>query len=220
MPNCRGASFPCRHRHLHPVRRGGAHLRDRLVAPARARLREHDAGGLSDPHWVLRRDGDRRSTRWPDRRSGPLTAALLRTPRDRPRGGRARHAAHVPADRRSLSRHLSVTRGDALAGHRAPRPRGPGARTGDDHDGRHVPGPGPPLHQIGGARPGVRAALFGQYARRRGGHVDRRHRAHRALRSERRAADRGDVLGHRRDRGPVAGPWRSRTSRRPRRRIR
>src|SRR5258706_2439079 len=41
-----------RARDLHPVRRGRADVRGGLVPPARARVRQHDAGGLDDPHPV------------------------------------------------------------------------------------------------------------------------------------------------------------------------
>ena len=58
-------------RDLRPVGRGRPDLRDRLVAPARPRLRQHDPGRLGDPHRVLRRDGDRQRRRRADRRPRP-----------------------------------------------------------------------------------------------------------------------------------------------------
>ena len=139
-PTCRRAC------HLHPVRRGRTHLRDRLVAPARPRVREHHAGRVGDPHRVLRRDGDRGHPRRADRRPGSLAAAAVRPAGDRARRRRAGHAADVRAHQRGLSRHLPGARGHAVPRHRPPHPRGPRPGAGDDHDGRHVPGPRPPLH--------------------------------------------------------------------------
>ena len=122
-------------------------VRDRLVAPARARLREHDAGRLGDPHRVLRRDGDRAArraagsptgSRSPLRLYGVLELVLVVVVLVTPLTFRLIDDA-VPraSTRRSRARRWLL----ALV---ASRPRGPGARTGDDHDGRDAPGPVPP----------------------------------------------------------------------------
>ena len=53
--------------------------------------------------------------------------------------------------------------GDAVPRAGATRPGGPRPGAGHDHDGRHVPGPHPPLHALGGPQPGVRAAVLRQH---------------------------------------------------------
>ena len=60
-------------RHLRAVGRGGPRLRDRLVAPARARLRQHDPGCVRDPGRLLRGDGHRQ-------RPGRTPADRVRSP--------------------------------------------------------------------------------------------------------------------------------------------
>ena len=65
---------PTAHRdpgHLRAVGGGRPDRRDRLVAPAGPRLREHDAGGLGDPDRLLRRHRRRQLRGWPGRRPDP-----------------------------------------------------------------------------------------------------------------------------------------------------
>ena len=141
MTDCADASIPCRPRHLHPVRRRRARLRDRLVAPARPRLRQHDPGRVGDPHRLLRRDGDR----------GQRSAG------GSPTGSARRCACTACSSSRwsssswsRRSRSGSSTRSTAASTRRSRatpflalarlRAGGPRAGAGDDHDGRDVPG--------------------------------------------------------------------------------
>ncbi len=197
MRDCADASNGCRLRHLHPVRRRWPHLRDRVVAAARARLREHDPGRLGHPHRVLRWHGHRGGRRRSDRRPGPLAAADVRRARAAPGRGRAGHAAVVPPHPRGLSRRLSGHRGDAVPRPDPPRAGRPRARAGDGHDGRHVPGARAPHRPDAGVERGVRAALRGQHDRRRRRDAGRRPRARRAARAVRGAPVRRGLLGDR-----------------------
>ena len=84
-------------------------LRDRLVAPAGPRLRQHDPGRVGDPGRVLRRHGDRQRGRRAARRPRAFAAPAVRHPRTRARGRRPRHAADVPHHpRRSTARSPSA----------------------------------------------------------------------------------------------------------------
>ncbi len=208
MPHCARATFRRRHRHLHPVRRGGAHLRDRLVTPAGPGLRKHHPGRVGHPHGLLRWHGHRGDAWWEDRRPRAVTAAPLRSARDRPRRRRAGHATDVRAAQRGVSGHLSGPRRHAVPGSRAPASRRARAGTGHDHDGRHVPRPRPSFHEIGRPEPGVRPPVLGKHDGSRRGHPHGGPRADRAVRADRCAPSRGDLLRGRRHRRPLACPGR------------
>ena len=185
-----------RPRDLRPVRGGRSHLRDRLGAPARAGLRQHDAGRLGDPHRVLRRHGDRRRRRRADRRPvrsplrlyGLIELVLV--------GDRPRHAADVQADRRALQRDLPDPRvqpSGARAG--AARAGAPGPGAGHCADGCHAADPHPSPDPRRAPQPRLRAALRREHDRRNPGDAGRGPRAHRAARPDRGPRGRGDVLG-------------------------
>ena len=96
-------------RHLRAVGRGGPRRRDRLVAPARPRLRQHDPGRVRDPGRVLRRHGDRQrpsadaSPTASGRRCGctALIELVLVV-------GRRRDAIHVPDRDRRCTASVAV----------------------------------------------------------------------------------------------------------------
>ena len=130
-------------RHLRAVRRGRPHLRDRLVPPARPRLRQHDAGRLRDPDRLLR-------GAW---RSAPRSGAGSRIGSAHRCGCTASSSSssssvvlvtpdHVPPHPRGVSGHLPVPRVDAAAPRDRPaRPRGARPRAGHGPHGCHVPEP-------------------------------------------------------------------------------
>ena len=176
-----------------------------MVPSARPRLRQHDPGGIGDPHRLLRRDGDRGVHRRPGGRPRPPAVAAVRAAGDRPGRRRHRDAADVPAHQRGLSRHLPVARGVAAGARaRAHGARGPGARARDRADGCDAPDADSFPDAGRQPEPGVRAALRGEHDRGDHRHAAGGPGAHRAPWVERGARGRGGLLSGRRARRAVA----------------
>ncbi len=122
--------------HLRPVRGGRPRLRGRLVAAARARVRQHDPGGVGDPDRLLRRHGHRqragrqagrsgRDDRFGCTRCWRSGRASWPWPR-RPCSGSVSRSTGAP--RRARDRHRAAGPGEFRAGIARPRARRRAAR--------------------------------------------------------------------------------------------
>ena len=192
-------------RHLRAVGRGGPRLRDRLVAPARARLRQHDPGRVRDPGRVLRGDGHRQRPGRTPGRPRPVAVAAVRRHRADPRGGRRRDAIHVPGRHRAVrDRGGRARRESAAPGLHPSRALAPGACARDDPHGRDAADADPTPELERAPEPVVRAPLRGEHDRGDPGDAGRGPRADRAGRPDADAVHRRGVLGDRGRRGPAA----------------
>ncbi len=195
-------------RHLRGLRGGRSRVRDRVVTPARARVRQHDPGRVGHPGRLLRRDGDRQRGRRPAGGPGALAAAAVRPDRAGARRRRPRDPVDVRGHPVAVRRGGRGSRGRAAGPRRAPTgpcAAGPGA--GDRADGRHAADADALSQRRCAPERVVRAAVRGEHDRRDPGHVRGGAGPDRGARARGRAAGGCDRLGVRRDHGtdPVAG---------------
>ena len=201
-------------RHLRGLRGGWSRVRDRVVSPARARVRQHDPGRVGHPGRLLRRDGDRQRGRRPAGGPGALAAAVVRPDR----AGARRRGPRDPVDVRGHP--VAVRRGCRRSGGRAAAPRrapigacaaGPGA--GDRADGRHAADADALSQRRRAPERVVRAVVRGEHDRRDPGHVRGRAGPDRGARARGRLAGGCALFGVRRGHGPDPVPASGATSR-------